>query len=183
MQTPDMQPSICLETFSESDFDRLIAWSPTAEFLLQWAGPLFTFPLDRGQLENYLVATRQDPPTALAYRGVDMAARMVVGHVEIGNIDRRNSSARLSRVLVGPISLRGRGLGQQLVRAALGVAFDKLHLHRVDLSVFDFNQAAIACYERVGFQREGVQREAARHGDGYWNACIMSILDHQWRSL
>lgn len=81
---------------------------------------------------------------------------MVAGHIEIGNIERRNSSARLSRVLVGPIGSRGRGLGQQLVRAALGIAFDTMHLHRVDLSVFDFNQAAIACYERVRFQREGV---------------------------
>ena len=44
----DMQPSVRLEPFSEADFERLIAWSPTPEFLLQWAGPLFTFPLNYG---------------------------------------------------------------------------------------------------------------------------------------
>jgi len=179
VQTTDVQPSICLELFSESDFDRLIAWSPTAEFLLQWAGPFFTFPLNRSQLEKYLAATSQDPATALAFRGVN-ASGTPLGHIEIGNIDRRNSSARLGRVLVGPKDARGRGLGQQLVRAALAVAFDELHLHRVELFVFDFNQAAIACYERVGFQHEGVLREARRQGDRYWNVCVMSILEHQW---
>jgi RimJ/RimL family protein N-acetyltransferase len=183
MQTKEMQPGVCLEPFSEADFDRLIAWSPTSEFLFQWAGPLFEFPLDRNQLAQYLAATRQRQPTSLAYRGVDAISGIAFGHVEIGSIDRRNSSARLSRVLVGSKESRGCGLGQQLVRAALSVAFDQLHLHRVDLVVFDFNEAAIGCYEQVGFQHEGVLREARKHGDRYWNLCVMSILEHQWRSL
>jgi RimJ/RimL family protein N-acetyltransferase len=178
MQITNMPISISLEPFSEADFDRLIAWSSTAEFLLQWAGPLFTFPLDRSQLENYLAATRQNLPKAFAYRAVDMATHAVVGHIEIGNIDQRNSSARLSRVLIGAVDSRGRGLGQQVVRVALRIAFEDLHLHRVDLTVFDFNVAAIHCYERVGFKFEGLLREAARSGDSYWNACVMSIL-HQ----
>jgi len=183
MQSVDIRPSVRLEPFSEADFERLIGWSATPEFLLQWAGPLFTHPLDHGQLAQYLAATRQVPPISLAYRSVDEASGRVVGHVEIGNIDGRNSSARLSRVLVGPKDLRGRGVGQQMVRAAMAVAFDELHLHRVDLFVFDFNHAAIACYERAGFQHEGILREARRHGDSYWNVCVMSILEHQWRSI
>ena len=32
-------------------------------------------------------------------------------------------------------------------------------MHRVGLGVFDFNDSAIACYERAGFRREGVLRE------------------------
>src|SRR5436305_1231737 len=102
MKSVDTCPSVRLEPFSEADFERLIGWSPTPEFLLQWAAPLFSHPLDRDQLAQYLAATRQDPPISLAYRGVDEASGRVVGHVEIGNIDRGDSSARLSRVLVGP---------------------------------------------------------------------------------
>src|SRR5262245_43463231 len=127
-----MQPSIRLEPFSEADFDRLIAWSPTAEFLLQWAGIRFTFPLDYAQLVEYLAAARSDPPPSLIYRGVDAQSGMVVGHVELAEIDRHNRSARLSRVLVGPENLRGQGVGRQLVRQALAIAFDQLQLHRVD---------------------------------------------------
>src|SRR4051794_22371708 len=104
-----------LVPFSEADFDRLIAWSPTAEFLFQWAGPAFTFPLNRGQLEAYLTLTRQDPPSSLAFRGVDVGSGVPLGHIELASIDRRNRSARLARVLVGP-ETRGRGVGQQVVR-------------------------------------------------------------------
>jgi len=54
-------------------------------------------------------------------------------------------------------------------------------MHRVELAVFDFNQAAIACYERVGFHREGVRREMFESGDGYWSEIIMSMLESEWR--
>jgi RimJ/RimL family protein N-acetyltransferase len=178
----DMQPNVRLEPFSEADFERLIAWSPTSEFLLQWAGPLFMFPLNYGQLAAHLATTRQKPPTILAYRGIDSVTGEAIGHIEISSIDQQNRSARLSRVLVGPAKSRGRGLGRQLVSSALSIAFDDLHLHRVELFVFDFNQAAITCYERVGFRHEGILREARRHEDDFWSLCLMSILEHEWRN-
>jgi len=55
-------------------------------------------------------------------------------------------------------------------------------LHRIDLVVFDFNQAAIACYEKAGFVREGHIREARRMGDGYWSLYLMSMLEDEWRN-
>jgi RimJ/RimL family protein N-acetyltransferase len=170
---------IHLEPFSEADFDRLIAWIPTAEFLLQWAGPLFTFPLNRPQLEKYLEACRESPPARLAFRGVNTPNGEGLGHIELDDIDVRNQSARLARVLVGPEDLRGKGMGRQLVQLALKVAFEKLRLHRVDLFVFDFNRPAIRCYESLGFHHEGVLREARKQGSTYWNVCVMSLLEHE----
>lgn len=52
-------------------------------------------------------------------------------------------------------------------------------MHRVELSVFDFNHAALSCYERVGFRREGVRREMFRAGDRYWSEVVMSILSRE----
>ena len=48
----------------------------------------------------------------------------------------------------------------------LKIAFDELQLHRVSLGVFDFNHSAIACYEKVGFVKEGLLRDARKMGDG-----------------
>ena len=36
------------------------------------------------------------------------------------------------------------------------LAFDKMNLHRVWLNVYDFNARGIRCYEKCGFEREGV---------------------------
>ena len=67
------------------------------------------------------------------------------------------------------------------MHAVLSTAFDDLRMHRVELSVFDFNKPAIACYARVGFRAEGVRRELFRAPDGqFWSEMVMSILAHEW---
>ncbi len=178
---------ITLEPFDESDIDRLIAWVPSAEFLLQWAGPAFQHPLDREQLmrtlwgPRHLAHSHRPASDCLIFKAVDSETGTTVGHGELARIDRKNLSAWIARVLVGPPELRGQGIGQQIVEQLLRVAFDELGLHRVALNVFDFNEAAIRCYERVGFKREGLLREARRHGDEYWSVYVLGMLEREFR--
>lgn len=54
---------------------------------------------------------------------------------------------------------RGRGLGLRLIDAALQQAWE-WGLSRVELSVHADNTAAITLYEKVGFKREGLIRDA-----------------------
>ena len=172
---------IVLRPFERSDFARLIGWVGSPAFLLQWAGPLFTYPLDVAQLDRYLADAQQEPPTRMVFTAVDEATGAAVGHIELAKIDARNRSASLSRVLIGEASQRGKGAGVEMVRRALEVGFDRLGLHRIDLVVFDFNRGAIACYERAGFAIEGRLREARRFGEEFWTLIQMSILEHEWR--
>jgi RimJ/RimL family protein N-acetyltransferase len=67
-----------------------------------------------------------------------------------------------------------------LMEEILKVAFDELNLHRVSLGVFDFNLSAIACYEKAGFIKEGLLRDARKNDDEYWNLWEMSILEDEW---
>ena len=169
-----------LRPFDRADFPRLLSWIESPDFLYQWAGPFFTYPLDEAQLDRYLLLATGDPPTRRIFTALDAHGGEAVGHIELSQIDRRHRSASLSRVMVAP-GRRGLGLGRAMVRAALRVAFDELRLHRVELVVFDFNQAAIGCYERAGLIREGVLRDARRVGDEYWSVVQMSILEAEWR--
>lgn len=171
---------IRLEPFTSADIDTLISWIPSAAFLLQWAGSTYTYPLGASQIFPYLHTAQGEHPPNLMFKVVEQELMRSVGHCELIRIDWRNQSARLGRILVGPQELRGQGLGEQIVRALLQIAFDELHLHRVDLGVFDFNRPAIACYEKVGFQMEGTFRESHRHENEYWNLCTMAMLEREW---
>jgi RimJ/RimL family protein N-acetyltransferase len=173
---------LALRPFDRSDFPRLIGWVPSPAFLLQWAGPLFTYPLDTSQLDRYLDDSRGPEPTRMIFTAVLPETGAAIGHIELAKIDRRNRSASLSRVLIGEPSQRGKGAGAAMVTLALEVAFDQFGLHRVDLVVFDFNKEAVACYERVGFVREGRLREARRLGAEYWTLVQMSMLEQEWQS-
>ncbi|HWI63240.1 MAG TPA: GNAT family protein, partial [Symbiobacteriaceae bacterium] len=84
---------------------------------------------------------------------VEMSGRLV-GSVRLWRVSDRNRSAMLT-IFIGEKRAWNRGYGQDALRLILQFAFGKMGLHRVELHVFDFNERAIACYERVGFVREG----------------------------
>ena len=168
-----------LRRFERGDFDRLIAAAISPEFLVQWAGGLFTYPLDIAQLERYLLTGVGNPPTSKLFTGLDEAGT-AVGHIELTRIDRRNLVASIARVLVFD-PYRGQGLGRQLLTAALRVGFDELNLHRIELNVFDFNQPAVAAYRRAGMVVEGRLRDTRKVGDTYWSVYQMSMLADEWR--
>jgi RimJ/RimL family protein N-acetyltransferase len=172
-----------LEPFTKSDIRTLINWVDSPELLLQCASG-FSYPLDGEQVERHLAHASETLGTTRElriFKAVDVESHKSVGHIELARINRENGSARVVRVLVGPRELRGRGTGTQMMREILRIGFLELGLHRIDLFVFDFNQNAIACYERVGFRKEGLLRQTLRVGDQYWNVYLMSILEPEWQ--
>ncbi len=80
-------------------------------------------------------------------------------------------------------SARRRGIGLQMVRQILKVGFDNQRLHRIELVVFTFNEAAVSCYEKAGFQTEGVMRQIVRVGGEYWHWKMMSILEEEYTRI
>lgn len=168
-----------LAPFGAKHFDSLIAWSPDASFLLQWAGAGLRYPLTREQLAELVAEAEGTGSTSRLYAALSRRDHALVGHGELGWLDRPNGSAKLMRIVLAP-EARGRGLGEALVRELIRVGFEDLGLNRLDLHVFPFNQQAIRCYERVGFRLEGTLRQARRNGDEYWDVCVMGLLRGEW---
>jgi RimJ/RimL family protein N-acetyltransferase len=75
------------------------------------------------------------------------------------NLDRDNRSMSFRIALNGP-EFFGKGYGTEATKLTLDYAFDVVGLHRVSLEVFDFNPRAQRVYEKCGFVREGLQRQA-----------------------
>ncbi|PEL92705.1 GNAT family N-acetyltransferase [Bacillus wiedmannii] len=166
---------IKLVPFKRSDFKQLINWINSEEFLIQWSGNAFTYPLNEQQLEKYT-----ESANTLAFKIMDEETKAVIGHISLGQIDNINKSARIGKVLVGNTKMRGRSIGKHMMKVVLCIAFDELKLHRVTLGVYDFNKSAISCYEKIGFVKEGLLRESKRVGETYWNLWEMSMLEYEW---
>jgi RimJ/RimL family protein N-acetyltransferase len=172
-----------LQYFERADFQQLISWIDSSSFLLQWSGSTFDYPLTEEQLEKYIENANKEDSDTLAYKVINRETKEVIGHISLGRIDRKSNSARIGKVLVGNKDVRSKGIGQQMIKAILKIAFDQLHLHRVSLGVFDFNIAAIACYEKAGFIKEGLLRDSSKNGDEYWSLWEMSMLEDEWLNV
>ncbi|AZE93257.1 Acetyltransferase, GNAT family [Pseudomonas orientalis] len=70
-----------------------------------------------------------------------------------------------------------RGLGRQLVEAALAQARQHPRLKLIQLTVTAGNDAALALYQRCGFIQYGLEPLAVRVGDEYFDKI------HLWREL
>lgn len=176
---------IKLEYFDRDDFNQLIEWMNSEHLITNWAGSLFKFPLTEDSLDWYIKDTNDlHSSDALVYKAVNTASGKTVGHISLGSISQKNRSARISRVLIGNTAERGRGYCRGMINAILRIGFEDLKLHRISLGVYDFNYAAIKCYEKCGFVREGLMRDVLKYQDGdYWSLLEMSILESEWRGL
>ncbi|WP_246941528.1 GNAT family N-acetyltransferase [Bacillus pinisoli] len=173
---------IKLEYFNQDDFHQLKSWVTSPEFNVQWSGDYFQFPLEDEQLSKYIKGVNTPESNTYIFKVIDIESGTSIGHIALSKIDRKHLSARVGKVLVGDPSYRGKGIGEQMIREVLHFAFDQLQLHRVCLGVFDFNEGAIACYEKAGFQKEGLLRDYRKVGQEYWSIWEMSILEDEWRS-
>ena len=68
------------------------------------------------------------------------------------------------------------------MRLALKFAFDELNLHRVQLTVFAYNDRAIALYEKLGFQREGTFREFLHRDGARYDMYLYGLLRREWEA-
>lgn len=73
---------------------------------------------------------------------------------------------------------RGRGLGLKLINATLAQA-RKAGFVRIELSVHSDNARAISLYDRVGFVREGLQRDAVYVDGEYRDTIVMAIVERE----
>lgn len=104
----------------------------------------------------------------------------IAGEAVLNEIDQHLRCANF-RIALFDRELFSRGLGTWMTEKTLEYAFEEMKLHRVSLEVFSFNPRAIRVYEKVGFRREGVLKDAVLDGDRYADSILMAVLEEQWR--
>lgn len=82
---------------------------------------------------------------------------------------------------IGERDYWGKGYGTDAMQVILRYAFCQLNLHRVSLSVFDYNPRAIRSYEKAGFVREGVEPQFLEREGKRWDIILMGILRSEWK--
>lgn len=71
---------------------------------------------------------------------------------------------------------QGQGIGRQLLTALLEVADNWMKLHRVELTVYADNHAAVILYEKLGFETEGLLRDYAIRDGQFTDALTMARI-------
>lgn len=100
------------------------------------------------------------------------------GFVSLTNINFPNRSAEFSIQLDS--NATGRGLGTGATKLMLAHGFNNLNLHRIYLYVLQDNIVARNCFEKCGFEIEGLLRHVVFKDGKYKDQIIMSMLSEEY---
>lgn len=76
-----------------------------------------------------------------------------------------------------------KGYGSESIKVLLKYLFKTKKAHRVELEVVKDNIAAIECYKKIGFIKEGVLREKYYYNGTYLDTIIMGMLKNEYLKL
>jgi RimJ/RimL family protein N-acetyltransferase len=166
-----------LVPLTPADAGTMARWQTDSDYL-RLVDAEIAFPRSDQQIADYIHERRRSKENYLF--GIRaLASDELIGFVELGDILWNHRTGWLA-IGIGERSYRGLGYGYDAMRLALDFAFRELNLHRVQLTVFGYNEPAIALYEKLGFQREGVYREALNRDGQRWDMYLYGILAREW---
>ncbi|MGO3151151.1 MAG: GNAT family N-acetyltransferase [Galactobacter sp.] len=70
--------------------------------------------------------------------------------------------------------------GPDAVRLLTDYGFREMGLNRIEIRVHAFNTPAHHVYRKVGYQVDGVRRDATFHDGRFHDEIIMSALSREW---
>ena len=168
-----------LTAVTPEDLPTLVGWYEDAAFMRLFdAVP--AYPKSEAHLREWVEAQQKATDGFLfAIRPVE--GRALLGVVGIDGILWAHRSGSIS-LAIGEWANQRRGYGREAMTLLLAFAFDELNLHRVFLTVFSYNAAAIRLYETLGFRREGVFREHLECGGQRHDMLLYGLLRREWRA-
>lgn len=157
---------ITLQPFTAEDTSQLISKIKDERMLLQFAGPVYRFPLTEEQLETDL----SDEKRTL-FKITDQTGN-TIGHAQIY---LKEKTFLLGRILIWDENNRGKGYGKKVMQQLLKYGFSHFDKETAELNVYDWNTGAIECYRKVGFAFDPDVKSEAKIDQETWVSLNMKI--------
>lgn len=168
-----------LTALRPDDAQTLARWYEDGEFARLFdASP--AYPKTESSLIKWMESSDRDKDA------VALAIRLhysddLIGYVDIDGIQWTHRCGWLA-IGIGNPAHRRKGYGTEAMQLTLRFAFSELNLHRLQLSVFAYNEAAIRLYEKLGFTREGAFREFLLRDGVRYDMLLFGLLASEWEA-
>jgi len=113
------------------------------------------------------------------YGIVDLDTNTLIGNIGFADLDQIHRRSEVG-IFIGDKTFWNRGYGSEALTLLLDYGFKELNLHSVGLKTYSFNPRGVACYEKVGFKKCGIMRDAIRRNRAYHDIILMDILEDEF---
>jgi RimJ/RimL family protein N-acetyltransferase len=170
--------NIELTALTKADASSLSLWLHDAEYM-RFQDTVPARPISEEQVVEWIEQDRKlKDHIILGLRS--LSDKVLVGVAEIEDINWHHGNAWLS-IGLGK-AFWNRGMGTEAMELLTRYAFQELNLHRLQLTVFEYNERAQAVYLKVGFSIEGRMREWIQRDGKRYDMLQMGLLASEWRA-
>jgi RimJ/RimL family protein N-acetyltransferase len=167
---------VVLRPFDKRDLPHIQRWSNDAE-LRKLIGEIA--PMSQAEAEKFYKELQADENRAW-FVIVLKKGKRVIGEAGLLRMFRPWRSTDMT-IIIGERDAWGKGYGKEAGRLLLDYAFQQLGFHRISIGVVGFNKNALRFWKRLGFKKEGVERDAHFYDNKYSDGIMMSILEDEYK--
>lgn len=106
-------------------------------------------------------------------------SEQLIGYAGICNISNSNKSGEYF-IFIGDKSVWGKGIGAEVTKQVLKIAFLEKRFNRLMLTVSEPNIGGVKAYQKAGFISEGKHRQACFRDGKFHDKLIMSVLKEDY---
>ena len=166
-----------LRELEKSDLIIINKWRNNPEIMSSLGSPFrfINLTVDEIWFEKYMSNRANEVRCAIVKKGENL----ILGLVSLVAIDYMNQSAQF-HILIGDSQNHRKGIGTFAVNAMLHHAFYNMNLQRIELLVLEDNLPAQHLYNKTGFVREGLKRQARFKNGKYSDLYLYAILRNEY---
>lgn len=165
---------VYLSPISTDDTETFMRWvnDPEMAQFTTFHDRIISLPIEKDAIESLAKSGN-------AFSIIVQDTGRVIGNCSFHNVDNTNRNAEIG-IIIGEKDYWGKGYGTEAVKLLLKFGFENRNFNSIHLHVFSFNERAISCYEKVGFKRQGIMREAVIRGNKKHDLIYMDFLASEY---
>ena len=170
--------NITLRKAKETELQEILLWYMDKD-LNHLAGYAYNEPNINKLRSNMLSSFGRDPMNLVIELN---SSEQPIGTIQLYDINRFDRNCMFG-IRIGKTDYQGKGIGAEAINLIVQYAFNVLKLKRVSLKVYEYNENAIKCYLKTGFEIEGKLRKSVKIDGIYYDEILMSIINPEEYNL
>jgi diamine N-acetyltransferase len=167
---------VYLRALEPEDIDFLLELENNPDY---WEVSTTIIPFSRFQMEQYLINTNND---LFEEKQLRMIIVEKTSEKNVGCIDFYDLDAISRRAYIGVIVLnefQKKSFGQQALKLMIDLAFEKLGLHSLAVTVNTHNTASIKLFEKLGFLKQGEKIDWVFKNGKFCNQYFYQLINNK----
>ncbi|SHI20324.1 GNAT family N-acetyltransferase [Sporanaerobacter acetigenes] len=166
---------VCLRAYREEDIPIATSFVNDEE-LKKFLVTNIPFPMTLWEEEEWVRSQKSSQDGSYNFAIEDIETKKYIGGCGIQEVNWLSRVATVG-IMIGYKQYWGKGYGTDAMKVLMNFIFNNMNIRKIRLSTFSFNVRAKKCYEKCGFEVEGILKDEIFKDGKYYDEIIMSVFN------